>query len=40
MGIGVAFSALPVFIYQEIRAANLIPAIFIPWVYLALEKLF
>jgi uncharacterized membrane protein YqgA involved in biofilm formation len=81
MGIGVAFSALPVFIYQggivlasiavkdlltpdivremsavgsllvaaigfnflgvkEIKVANLIPAIFIPWVYLALEKLF
>jgi uncharacterized membrane protein YqgA involved in biofilm formation len=81
MGIGVAFSALPVFIYQggialvsvaardflspdivremsavgsllvaaigfnflgikEIRVANLIPAIFIPWVYLTLEKLF
>jgi uncharacterized membrane protein YqgA involved in biofilm formation len=81
MGIGVAFSALPVFIYQggialasiaakdlltpdivremsavgsllvaaigfnflgvrEIKVANLIPAIFIPWIYLALEKLF
>jgi uncharacterized membrane protein YqgA involved in biofilm formation len=81
MGIGVAFSALPVFIYQggiallsiaardvltpdivremsavgsllvaaigfnflsvkEIKVANLIPAIFIPWIYMALEKLF
>jgi uncharacterized membrane protein YqgA involved in biofilm formation len=81
MGIGVVFSALPVFIYQggivlaslavkdlltpdivremsavgsllvaaigfnflsikEIKIANLLPAIFIPWVYLALEKLF
>jgi uncharacterized membrane protein YqgA involved in biofilm formation len=25
---------------KEIRVANLIPAIFIPWAYLALEKLF
>ncbi|MDR3167789.1 MAG: DUF554 domain-containing protein [Treponema sp.] len=81
MGIGVVFSALPVFIYQggivlaslavkdmltpdivremsavgsllvaaigfnflsikEIKVANLIPAIFIPWAYMALEKLF
>jgi uncharacterized membrane protein YqgA involved in biofilm formation len=81
MGIGVAFSALPVLIYQgaitlasmaikdaltpeivremsavgsllvaaigfnflglkEIRAANLIPAVFIPWIYLGLEQLF
>ncbi|MDR2103008.1 MAG: DUF554 domain-containing protein [Treponema sp.] len=81
MGIGVVFSALPVFVYQggivlasiaikdlltpdivremsavgsllvaaigfnflsvkEIRIANLIPAIFIPWIYLALEKFF
>ncbi|MDR2101172.1 MAG: DUF554 domain-containing protein [Treponema sp.] len=81
MGIGVAFSALPVFLYQggivlaslaakdlltpdivremsavgsllvaaigfnflsvkEIKVANLIPAIFIPWAYMALEKLF
>jgi uncharacterized membrane protein YqgA involved in biofilm formation len=80
MGIGVMFSAIPVFIYQagialasmavkdflspdiiremsavgsllvaaigfnflgikEIKVANLIPAIFIPWVYLALEQL-
>jgi uncharacterized membrane protein YqgA involved in biofilm formation len=81
MGIGVAFSALPVLIYQgtialvsmaikdllspgiiremsavgnllvaaigfnflgikEIRVANLIPAIFIPWIYMGVEKLF
>jgi uncharacterized membrane protein YqgA involved in biofilm formation len=81
MGIGVVFSAVPVFVYQagivlasmavkdflspdiiremsavgsllvaaigfnflsikEIKVANLIPAIFIPWVYLAIEALF
>ncbi|MDR1326079.1 MAG: DUF554 domain-containing protein [Treponema sp.] len=81
LGIGVVFSAIPVFVYQggivlaslaikdlltpdiitemsavgslvvaaigfnflgvkEIRVANLIPAIFIPWAYLAIEKLF
>ncbi|MDR2185372.1 MAG: DUF554 domain-containing protein [Treponema sp.] len=80
LGIGVAFSAIPVFVYQagivlvsmavkdllnpgiiremsavgnllvaaigfnflgvkEIRVANLIPAIFIPWAYLALETM-
>ncbi|MDR3343771.1 MAG: DUF554 domain-containing protein [Treponema sp.] len=80
MGIGVIFSALPVFIYQggivlasiaikdlltpdiiremsavgslmvaaigfnflsikEIRVANLIPAIFIPWIYMGIERL-
>jgi uncharacterized membrane protein YqgA involved in biofilm formation len=80
MGIGVVFSALPVFLYQagialasmavrdllspdiiremsavgsllvaaigfnflgnrEIRVANLIPAIFIPWIYMAIEGL-
>ena len=80
LGIGVAFSAIPVFVYQsgivlaamalrdfltddiiremsavgsllvaaigfnflgvkEIRVANLIPAIFIPWIYMALEAL-
>jgi uncharacterized membrane protein YqgA involved in biofilm formation len=81
MGVGVIFSAVPVFVYQggivlvsfliknqlttdiihemsavgsliiaaigfnflgvkEIKVANLIPAIFIPWVYLAVAKLF
>jgi len=81
MGIGVAFSAIPVFIYQagitlaamalkeflsgeviremsaagslviaaigfnfleikEIKVANLIPAVFIPWIYLSIEALF
>jgi uncharacterized membrane protein YqgA involved in biofilm formation len=81
MGIGVAFSAVPVFVYQagialasmavkdlltadiiremsaigsllvasigfnflglkEIKVANLIPAIFIPLVYMSIEKLF
>jgi uncharacterized membrane protein YqgA involved in biofilm formation len=81
MGIGVIFSAIPVFVYQggivlaslaikdllttaiitemsavgslvvaaigfnflgvkEIKVANLIPAIFIPWAYMAIEKLF
>jgi uncharacterized membrane protein YqgA involved in biofilm formation len=81
MGVGVIFSALPVFVYQgaialasmaikdfltadiiremsavgsllvaalgfnflgvkEIKVANLIPAIFIPWIYMAIEKLF
>jgi uncharacterized membrane protein YqgA involved in biofilm formation len=81
MGIGVIFSAIPVFVYQggivlaslaikdlltadiitemsavgslivaaigfnflgvkEIKVANLIPAMFIPWAYMAIEKLF
>ena len=81
MGIGVAFSAVPVFLYQagialasmavkdfltleiiremsavgsllvaaigfnflgvkEIKVANLIPAVFIPWIYMAIELLF
>jgi uncharacterized membrane protein YqgA involved in biofilm formation len=81
MGIGVAFAAIPVLLYQggivlasmaikdlltpaviremsavgslliaaigfnflgvkEIRVANLIPAVFIPWIYLAAEQFF